>query len=1250
MLQTLFSSQLNKPPAKQVRLQSLSQVSVFCYFTTCVESPELSLSPSLIQTNESHEGLPSINFRSIARSVISKSTNIWDSNKNKGEPSVNLSLKDYFLRLSSISPESIRRFWRVSALRPQDVLDILLGFESDSGIFDIEHKKIESLWGVYKWAGEQTSDFQHLPQSCKIMAKMLVRVGLFSEAECLLSRLDSEAIFLGYHEIFSHLIEGYLADCDLERALLNYDRMRRLGLSPSFSCYRSLLDSLVQINETHLAYEAYVDMIKVWMERSAGEKRICENVARLLCIEGRVQEARNLVKSILAFGIEPTNAVLDAIVNGYCEKKDYEDILSFLIETRGVPDVAVGNKVICSLSRSFGAERANEFMQELEQLGFSPNEITFGILIGQTSFEGSVKNAFIFLSEMLSRNLKPDVNTCNALMSALFMEGLWKQSLDVLVEMNDWGVMPKLSTFRVLLSGLLKARQFGQVKAIVGEMAGRGLIRLSLPEDHLSMALTSLGINSLAIKVRRDNDMQFSKTEFFDDLGNGLYLETDLHEFDKIMVNVLHDAMIPDFNSLVLKNCMDGDIKVAVKMVDEMSQWGQVLSTSSASILIKRLSGSHINIKTINSVLEKLPYLIYQLDQGALNKLVQKYSRRGCTCRAKLIFDNMIRMKLEIENETYSALLISLCKRANLRSFQLCWEVAHNSIWLPALKDGKDLLNCLCQPKLLKEAVELLEAILMGFRCKPLDACNALIEKLCCRGFTNIADVLAKELLERGLVLDDVVYNHLLSGFCREKRLAEASLLVDAMVAKKFDPCLDVSLQLIPQVCKAGNLEKAVLLKDICIKKQSSAQLSVYHALINGLCKVGRLVEAFHLLEEMSLKRQLLDKEVYNMLLQGYYQVNDLKKVGELLGVMIRKKVGMSTSTYCNLVQLACAAGKFSSALSLKELLLKENSLSQIATYNILLFHLSLVQNTTRVVDTIVDGIQSKGLQFDAVTYNSIVKGASYNNDVPRSLRYLETMITQGFRPSNRALRNVMCILCYLGELGKALQLSQEMELRGWIHGSVIQLNIVEAFLRTGNLREAVKFLDRMALKGLIPKSIIYDYIIKRLCQHGELEKASDLLNIMIKNGSILDSTSFDYLVLGCCVNHKLDTALDYHSEMLCRNLIPSSKTWNALVSSFSEAGRVVEAERLLHVMVQRGETPSREMYSAVINKYRSENNLGKASQLLKAMQQCGQEPDFETHWSLISNFSSSVNKDDSTKSGGFLSKLLSGIGFPRKD
>ncbi|KAL7094730.1 hypothetical protein ACP275_11G122100 [Erythranthe tilingii] len=48
-------------------------------------------------------------------------------------------------------------------------------------------------------------------------------------------------------------------------------------------------------------------------------------------------------------------------------------------------------------------------------------------------------------------------------------------------------------------------------------------------------------------------------------------------------------------------------------------------------------------------------------------------------------------------------------------------------------------------------------------------------------------------------------------------------------------------------------------------------------------------------------------------------------------------------------------------------------------------------------------------------------------------------------------------------EVELALELSREMELRGWIFGSVIQSSIVEALLVKGqNVNKAVEFLDRI--------------------------------------------------------------------------------------------------------------------------------------------------------------------------------------------
>ena len=55
-----------------------------------------------------------------------------------------------------------------------------------------------------------------------------------------------------------------------------------------------------------------------------------------------------------------------------------------------------------------------------------------------------------------------------------------------------------------------------------------------------------LGYNPSAVRLKRDNDAGFSKTEFLYNLGNGLYLYTDLDEYDKTVARVLEDSMIPD--------------------------------------------------------------------------------------------------------------------------------------------------------------------------------------------------------------------------------------------------------------------------------------------------------------------------------------------------------------------------------------------------------------------------------------------------------------------------------------------------------------------------------------------------------------------------------------------------------------------------------------------------------------------------------------------------------------------------------
>ncbi|GER37410.1 pentatricopeptide repeat-containing protein [Striga asiatica] len=1241
----LFSSSHHLQKSCRPRFSSVISRILFhqkkSHLRTVAETKNPKTPPSSVEENP--EYLSSLKFLGIARTVISKCSNLWDS--SKGEIFNTASLKDHLLSLSSISPHIVRRFWRTTVLKPEHVLEILLGFESDRCKNNLAVKKdVGTLWGIFNWASGQSKEFLHSPHSCKIMASLLVHNGYFTEADYLFSRKEIQGILLDCKEIFNNLIAGYLGEFDLEKGLLVYERMRSLDLVPSLSTYNALLGYLVELNETKLMYNVYLDLITMGMGRNVEESSCHENIIRLLCVDGKVQEARDLVRRTMSFGMKPSNLVVNAISSGYCDKKDYSDLLRFLDEAGILPDMKLGNKILFSLCNNFGTDQASAFLQKLEEINFCPAEITFGILIGFSCREGKLKNALLYISDVLSRGLKPNVYSYNALLSGMFKEGMWMQAREVLLDMKDTGVSPDLSTYRVLLAGFCKARQFDEVKAIVSEMVDCDLITLSPLEDLLTEGFMILGLSPSHVKIKRDNDRGLSKTEFFDSLGNGLYLDTDMDEYEKIIASVLEDSMVPDFNSSIVEKSSSSDINGIQIMVDEMEKWGQELSSSASASLINRFCRGPFSVKNITHHVSVMSKSIYQLDCKNLNTIIQMYSKKGFTFKARMLFDGMVKRGYTIDSCTYSSLLFDACRKGDLQSFSYCFDLARKSNWYPEAKDGNALLSSLCRNKWLSEAFELFETILSVSPYDILGTFHSLLEGLCTQGFTSIARPLLEEFSKQGMFLDNTAYSHLVSGFCREKKFMEALRIFDYMLSLNLSPPQDVE-QVICQLCKT-NVEKAFELKNLFIRNQPHALILINRALINGLCKSGRIEKAASVFREASLEGSILDIEVYNSLIEGYCGLNNFEKVKQILAVMIRNNLSISVFSYSKMVRSACTEDKFSLAMSLKELMFHISELPQLVLYNILIFHISSTR-ALFLLDEIIFTLGKKGIHFDDATYNYVIRGFLLCEDTSRCLHYLTVMISKGLKPSNRTLRKVINRLCENGNIGLIMDLSRQMEIRGWDFGPFIQCKIVNALIDNCNILEAVEFLDKLMSKDLISNNISYDYLIQRFYQQGRIDKSVELLDLMLRKGIAPESNSYDCIIQGLCDCCEWDKALDCYAEMLCRGLKPSLSTFETLVCGLSRCGLLEEGEKILKSMILYfSENPRREVFETLVGAYMSEKNNSKAFELLKVMQQKGYEPDFDTHWSLIGNLSNSSKMDQKS---GFLSSLLSGFGVARK-
>ncbi|PRQ53527.1 putative tetratricopeptide-like helical domain-containing protein [Rosa chinensis] len=1038
MLQVLCTCSPHKPHIKQVgSLYSLFSLFTnnHCLSTTTSSSPIPHHLQQHTKTNTQVD-LSRNCFNGIAQSVILRCSQYFD--KSKGKDFANASLKDLLLEISDLVPEQTRRLRRVSEPKPEDVLELLLGFELQCAQVGFEARKVESLWGIFKWVSEKVEGFKHKPQSCEVMASLLLRVGLLREVEFLLSTMESQGVLLDSQEIYSDLIKGYVGVGELDRAISVYDRITG-RVVPSLQCCCVLLDQLVGMRKTKLAF------------------RVCSDMAEM----------------------------------GF----DLRDVKKATFEGLCAPEVMAGNRIMHSLCSHFGTRRAEPYLQELEILGFNPDEVTFGIMIGWSCRERKLKSAFVYLSEMLGRHLNPHICTYNALISGVFMEGMWKHAGKVFDEMVERGTTPDLSTFRILLAGYCKVRNFDEAKRIVFDMASHGLIQNSSDEDPLSKAFMVLGFKPLAVTLKRDNDVGFAKTEFYDDLGNGLYLDTDLDKYEKRVTGILEDCMVPDYYSLMMIECSRRNLKGALVLADEIIRWGQDLSLSMMSDLLKGLSASHLHTKGITSIVDKKLHLVNQLDQETLNFLAQAYGKKGLTYNTRIVVNGMIERHLKINNETYTALVKGFCKKGNLRELNACWNIAQNDGWLPGPEDSKALIECLFHKEMLREAVQLLESILISYPDLRSDMCHMILDKLFVTGCTGIASILLGELEQRGGILDQMAYNNIIRGLCKGKNFHVAFKVLDSMLAKNLAPCLDVTVQLIPQLCRADRFGKAVNLKEIGLRVNSSYSLSLDRALIKGCCISGKVTEATTLLQNMLLKRIPPDAEIYNFLVQGHCKVNDLKKVWELLCVMTRKGFNISLSTYRNLVCLMCLEDVSSAVDHLYTMISKDFRPSN--------------RNLRKVITSLCDvgeiekalelsrEMELRGQIHDSMIQNAIVEGLSSRGRIQEAESFLDRMVEKCLIPENVNYNNLIKLFCSYGRPNKAVNSLNIMLKKGNVPDSTSFDSIISSFCALGNLEQAMDFHAEMLDRNLKPSIDTWDILVHNFCQDGKTAEAERLLKSM---------------------------------------------------------------------------------------------------------------------------------------------------------
>jgi pentatricopeptide repeat protein len=667
----------------------------------------------------------------IGKLIMAKCSFIFDSGRDTFDG--NCSLQDVLKLGLWLSPETVRRFWRASQLKPEDVLDILIGFGQGAA----EVRNARFLWNLYRWALRQSKDFQHLPRSNDMMVSILADAQMLSQAESLLLLLDDNKALTDASGLFSQVIQVYSEAGHLDKSVALFDRARYKCLIPSASCYQGLLNLMVRRSKEELVIRVYFEMLEVGLGFCT-ERDILDFAISALVKRDKFLQAIGLIRQLKSLNIEISKGSLLTIAKEFCKKKDIGDMMNFLEEWRYLPELRLCNRMLASFCENLGTDEAWFAFQRLEALGFSPDATTFGIFICHSCREMKLKPAFLYLSECLSRHIEPKVCAYNAIIGGVLTEGLYRHAKYILEDMIERKIMPGISTYKILLAGYCKYRQFDDIEEILRTMKINGVNGLPSGNCALSKALSFLGLDHLGVKVKRDNATGFPKAEFFDSVGNGLYLDNDSKRFETSLVQILHNAFYSDISPEIVSACWQGDVASALIVKDEAFQQGHDISPASCSELIKSLCMSPAHVIDVIDLMEEMPCTFDKLDSQTLNLVIQTLSKHGMSACARLVLDRLFRRGLPVNQDTYTYLLIGFCTERNIMGFWECWNVATKFNWSPDSKDVMALISHLCKWGVIEEALELISVLLDCYPNLFLSAYSALLKELCRTGYTTV--------------------------------------------------------------------------------------------------------------------------------------------------------------------------------------------------------------------------------------------------------------------------------------------------------------------------------------------------------------------------------------------------------------------------------------------------------------------------------------------------------------------------------
>lgn len=384
-------------------------------------------------------------------------------------------------------------------------------------------------------------------------------------------------------------------------------------------------------------------------------------------------------------------------------------------------------------------------------------------------------------------------------------------------------------------------------------------------------------------------------------------------------------------------------------------------------------------------------------------------------------------------------------------------------------------------------------------------------------------------------------------------------LLFRQMKQKGVEPN-HLTFPFIAKACgKLFNLHNSQIIHTHVVKSPYQSDIYVQTALVDMYVKCSRIDYAYNLFERMSER----DIASWNVIIVGFSQLGFLDRVLSLFNQMRLDGIRPDSVTVIGLTQLGCSVKevKFLNAVHCLGILTGVELDVSIANTLIAAYAKC---GDLGSAENVFYGIDLGSLTV--VSWNSMIAGYAYVDNLFKSFSLYQLMIYDGFMPDVSTILNLLSSFVR----PEALQQGKLIHSHGIKMGCDTDISVLNTLIsmysKTGDVNSARLIFDSMVEKTCVS----WTAMIGGYAEKGDLDEALALFHSMEAAGEKPDLVTALYMISGCGQTGALETGRWIDNYIVLNGLKNNLMVSNALIDMYGKCGSIRDARELFNTMQER--------------------------------------------------------------------------------